>query len=215
MRARNVLTPILVLTAVVSACSNPSGEVARDVDPNFAAELDLALFAGAEGEESSLAVVSDLELARPGGDGASPSVAPARREPVPAAPTARSVALLGEPLPLAEAVDAPPAPAGSMVLVGLPDVAEEGGADHGDHAGTEARTPGRSVGPIIIRGGVSGSDPCKLHIPGRGGLDPRGVIGVLINDKVPYGIGRGNSTYPGRGRSSTPRLAGGFPGGIR
>jgi hypothetical protein len=215
MRARNVFAPIVVMAAVVSACSNPSSDVSRAADSDFAAELDLALFAGTGSADPSLAVVSDLELARPDEPGGSPAVAPARRESMPAAQAARSVALLGQPLPLAEAVEAPSAPAISVVLVGAVDEAADGGSDHGDHGATEARSPGRNPGTIIIRGGVSDTDNCKLHIPGHGGGDPRGTIGVLINDQVPYGIGRGNTTYAGRGRTSAPRLGGGFPGGIR
>ena len=215
MRARDVIVAGLV-AIFPAACADGPGTTLQDTDPNFAEELELALFSAAEG--STDAVISAIEMAQPAGDGESPRVTAVEGDhPVPE--SAPSIDLLGVPVAtLALAgmpAAAPAAPTDGMAgPVAIPERAsagrgdEDGGVDWGGVLGT--------IGTVIIRGGVvSGRDPCALHVPGRGVVAGRGggigAVGVLINDRSPrVGPQRGDD-----GRSAVPRRGAVLPGGIR
>jgi hypothetical protein len=155
----------------------------------------MALFNASGSENSVMPVVSELELTQPETlEKASPQPSPAPKQQ---AHQAEVIA------PVAEVVDREPVLLGSPVLKEVTVAAAPSGvSERGDAAG-EAPRRSRGAGPIIIRGGVSGRDPCAIHLPGqgdvltaRGGGARRGGISVLINDRRPPGIGVGNPSFP-------------------
>lgn len=200
MRARKLVVAGLV-TMVVLACSKPPEEVPVE-------DVSLALFASTASGSPLSPVASAAEIARP--QAPSRGSATSRATTVAAAPLALealpelkpAIAVMEAPAILGTAIDVEP--------IGAVAVAEPA---H-DHSGEAEDEPGRNPG-IIIRGGTSGSDPCKIHpgtMPGIGDVAVAG--GVLINDRAPAGVGRNNPAL-NPGRASSPQRGTRFPGGIR
>ena len=209
MRARDLIAAGLV-TAFLAACADTPENTSNETDPAFADELELALFGVTDAGGG--AVVSPIELAQPEGEGQAPRVTPVEHDhpgPDAAAPVellgvpVATLAMAGEPAVSQSALDA--------AMAGRVEVPERAAAGNDDDGGFDWGTLA-GIGGIIIRGGVSGRDPCALHLPGRGGARGLGGVGVLINDRGPR---IGPSSSSGSGRSALPRRGGIRPGGIR
>jgi hypothetical protein len=205
MRTRKLIVACMVTTVVV-ACSKPTDEVPPVED------LSLALFASTASGNTVAPVASPTELERPDAPRATSSQA--KRATVAAVPVAlermpelkAAIATMDEPALLGTAVE-------PIEIVGPVAVAT---APAHDHAGEEGADEGRGPG-IIIRGGVSGRDPCRIHGTG-GGAAPGDVAigtGVLINDRTPPGVGRNNPAFNTGRSNSGPQRGSRFPGGIR
>jgi hypothetical protein len=213
MRARALAAAGLV-TTLLSACSDAPDNPALGTDPAFAEELELAIFSSNLGASGESAVLSDVELARPESPGDAPRLTPSTQHQHPVAAPESPVELLGVPVATLAMAEEPAASAAlpTREIVGAVEVPAAGRADRGaDNGDGDVWTGGRSGPTIIIRGGVSGRDPCALHLPGRGGSGALGAIGVLINDRAPR-IGVGDPGMSGRGM---PRRGSILPGGIR
>jgi hypothetical protein len=189
-----LLVPVAV-TAFAAACSGPGSETTAN-DSSFESELELAIFSG---RAETTPVLAEEELHRP-----ETSQPAARVAPVPGAaaraPVAVEASLLGEPVVARLASDEPQvmAPTVDSGDLDVSPVAIRGSAvadEEGDAGEVEAAQPTTRGRGIIIRGGVSGRDPCKLHLPGSGGiagvLSPGGMgrvlgtVGVMVNDRAP------------------------------
>lgn len=188
MPARNVSVFVTGLAiAVMGACSNPAADDALGGESDLSSELELALFSASAMAPDEGAVVSALELARPRAPEQSASAPPAARSAAPAAERADPVARLV----LAEMVTERMAPTELS-----PVTVVAGGSDAGDAAaeggsGAERRDGpqvGRSGGRgIIIRGGVTGGDPCINHAPaGRRHSHARRRYSVCGPPRIPW-----------------------------
>ena len=198
MRARYLLAAGMV-TAVVAACSKPAPDVVLE-DP------ELAVFSAAAAREAASAFVSAQELARAEAPGPVRAGQPAPRKvaaPRRASP-AEPVALDREPQPTLAVAEPEAAPAP------MPGPAEEEGE-------ADAQGPDRAPG-ILIRGGVSGRDPCVTHRGGAPGEELPEIVrtgGVLVNDRTPPGVVRNTPTYATRGRAGPLGRGTSIRGGFR
>lgn len=213
MRARNLFAAGLI--TAIAACSGSSEESTPAAESDVLSELELGYFDAAVDGSAANPVLSPLELGTPAAPEGTTSSAPVARAPSPAdgQAVARFASLESR---VAMAEPALAAPVEESEIAGPVTVPDRGATGHGAHEGEDHR-PLAGVRPgIIIRGGLSGRDPCAIHLPGAGrpgGL--LGGVGVAINDRAPRGVGIGGVSYPNRGGSAAPRRGSSFPGGIR
>ena len=189
MRALLLVTVTLALAA---ACSRPGPEEIIPASSQFESELELAILSGRPDTPPELA---PDELHQPEIHEPATRSAP-RPDGDTRAPVAAEPSLLGDPivahLASAEPETLAPAPGAGAIDVTPVTVDGEAAAAEEGEDGPRLATP---RGGIIIRGGVSGRDPCKLHLPGMGdiagALTPDGHGGVLggmgamIHDRAP------------------------------
>jgi hypothetical protein len=209
------------LAALAAGCSEAASDAMEGADRSFESELELALFGGAE---ATTPVLSELELHRP--EESLPAPASVPREQEPPAPIPETPSLLGQPVAELAGADAPAvAVAGAPGEIELTPVAvADAGANADDGRAADAPRPATGGRTIIIRGGVSGRDPCKLHLPGAGGIagvfspdGARGVlgtVGVMVNDRTPP-LPNARGRMPSRTRAPSPMGGSVFAGGIR
>ena len=211
MRARDLLAAGMV-TAVVAACSKPAPDVVLE-DP------ELAVFSAAAAREAASSFVSAQELARTEAPGPVRAAQPAPRKvaaPRRASP-AEPVALDREPQPTLAVAEpeAAPAPMPGHEMIGPIAMAMPGPAEEEGEA--DAQGPDRAPG-ILIRGGVSGRDPCVTHRGGAPGEELPEIVrtgGVLVNDRTPPGVVRNTPTYATRGRAGPLGRGTSIRGGFR
>jgi hypothetical protein len=203
MRARLLFAAGLV-AVVAGACSDPPADTGVAIDPNLAANLELALNGNPAVEETPVPVASALEAPRP--PEAEPQPQRVRRRPARISPQPQleaEVPVVADPEPEPQLAAAPeeeeepnftlsPWPRTTDVVPEGATIPREGrGAEESrgsdDDGAVDGRSRGRGRGPVIlIRGGVGERDPCAIHMPGRRGGIIGGIGGIIFG-----GGGRG------------------------
>ncbi|MQA89499.1 MAG: hypothetical protein GEU90_04600 [Gemmatimonas sp.] len=211
-----VLIPITLTAAMLTACSD--GEITQVADPDLASELELAIFSGIE---ESVPVLSELEIHRPEESKPAGPAEPVAIQDTRAMPEPQGPNLLGEAVAELASTEIEPVTASAADGINLEPVATPGAEEDSEARGSDMPRP--NTGGIIIRGGVSGRDPCKRHSPGTGGLAGAlpthghggglGTVGAMVNDRAPRPAGnRGTRAPSGRGFGGGGAV---FAGGIR